>query len=128
MIYMQVVGEIAAGAPVEICDESLATLSIGRTLIPNVRDFYCFRVNGQSMEPDIKHGDYVVVKKAVEWAGNENKVCAVNLDGEITLKLVIHDHTNKFMVLVSKNIDYDSIFVDPKYSKVKLVGGIGYCY
>ena len=76
------------------------------------------------MEPDIQHGDMVIIKKSYDWHENENKTCAVKIDGEITMKRIIHDHIKKMMILVSDNKEYDPIIVNPKNTGVNLLGSL----
>jgi SOS-response transcriptional repressor LexA len=119
---LHVVSDIAAGEPVESTGERLDSFTIGRSFIQNVNDFFCFRVNGRSMEPDIQHQDLVLVKKDSNWDGKEDEVCAVRIDGEITLKRITHDRKHNMLVLISDNKDYMPIIVDTKHSDVLLIG------
>lgn len=121
---MYVEGEIAAGNPTDVIGERLDTFEIGKRLVPNVNDFFCFRVNGYSMEPDILHNDLVIIQKSQDWHANVAKTCAVKIDGEITLKRVVHDQNKKMIILVSDNKEYDPIIVNPKDTKVELLGPI----
>ncbi|MCK5051930.1 MAG: helix-turn-helix domain-containing protein [Candidatus Cloacimonetes bacterium] len=121
---MHIAADIAAGEPAEVTAERLETLTIGHTLIHNVNDYFCFQVNGQSMEPYIEHQDLVIIKKDSNWKDKENTVCAVRVDGEITLKRIIHGDKHKLLVLISDNKGYPPIIVDPKHSDVLLIGSL----
>ncbi len=122
--FLHIEADIAAGEPLEVTGERLETLTIGRTLIHNVNDYFCFRVNGQSMEPYIEHQDLVIIKKDCNWKDKENTVCAVRVDGEITLKRIINGDKHKLLVLISDNKGYPPIIVDPKHSDVLLIGSL----
>ena len=119
---LAVESEISAGPPVESQEYPLQHLSIGTSVIPDVSKVFCFQVNGYSMEPDISHGDLVIIRKTPCWNNTEGKICAIRTDGEITLKRVLHDVTNKSIILVSNNIKYSPIILDPKHNSVELLG------
>ncbi len=119
---LHVESDIAAGDPVESTGHRLETFQIGNSFIQNVNDYFCFRVNGRSMEPDIKHQDLVLIKKDINWKDKNNTICAVMVDGEITLKKVVQGHKHKTLVLFSINTDYPTIVVDPKHSDVRMIG------
>lgn len=119
---MPIEAEIAAGEPVEVTGERLKTYALDRALIPDVSDYFCFQVNGHSMEPGIEHQDIVLIKKDSSWQDKDRIVCAVRTDGEIALKRIIHAEKDKILYLVSDNRNYPPIAVDPKHSDVILIG------
>jgi len=119
---MPVETEIAAGPPVEASTHPLMYLSVGTTVIKNVKDVHCFKVNGHSMEPEVLEEDLVVIKKANDWTGTGGKICAVKVNGDLTLKRVIHDPVNKLLILGASNKDYHPMIVNPKVSSIVLVG------
>jgi SOS-response transcriptional repressor LexA len=119
---LHVESDIAAGEPVEATGQRLDSFNIGHSFLQNVNDYYCFRVNGRSMEPDIKNEDLIIIKKDNNWNGKENVVCAVRIDGDITLKRIIHDHKKKMIILISDNKDFLPIIVDSKHSDAFMIG------
>lgn len=67
-------------------------------------------VDGDSMEPQIHHGDLVVFNRCIDWvSGNIMVVC---LDGRLMVKGLISKGGNKFPILRSTNKEYDDIQVD----------------
>lgn len=119
---MAIETEIAAGPPVPASPQPIGYLSVGTTVIRDVSKVSCFKVNGHSMEPDIQEDDLVVVKKVNDWNNTGGKVCAVKVDGDLTLKRVIHDPVNKLLILGASNRDYNPMVVNPKVSSIVLVG------
>jgi SOS-response transcriptional repressor LexA len=119
---LHVESDIAAGDPVEATGKRLDSLTVGYTLLQNVNDYFCFRVNGRSMEPDIQNDDLVIIKKDNNWNHKDNIVCAVRIDGDITLKRILHDPKRKMIILLSDNKDYQPIIVDPKNSDAFMIG------
>ncbi len=119
---LHVESDIAAGEPVEATGQRLDSFNIGYSFIQNVNDYYCFRVNGRSMEPDIKNEDLIIIKKDNNWNDKDNVVCAVRIDGDITLKRISHDPKKKMIILSSDNKEYTPIVVDPKHADAFMIG------
>ncbi|HNX36820.1 MAG TPA: S24 family peptidase [Candidatus Cloacimonadota bacterium] len=124
VIDIPVTGEIAAGPPVETTGETLEVVSVRRSMFHGVEDdFICLRVNGQSMEPDIRNGDVILIRPSMDWNSLSGKICAVRVDGAITLKKMMLDFAKKLIFLVSLNEDYQPIVINPdNHSDVNLVG------
>jgi len=64
-ITFPIVGEIAAGPPMEIRDEwsQVGQIQLPVSFLPgSPKQYTVFQVNGQSMEPVIQHQDIVVIK------------------------------------------------------------------
>lgn len=86
-LRLPISGTIAAGAPIEVLDETDAqeTLELA-DLVPPQGDVYVLRVQGDSMIEDaICDGDLVLIEKRTE-ARNGETVVAVLPDEETTLK------------------------------------------
>ena len=123
-----VTGEIAAGLPVEsYTDTVLDVVTVRRNMINGRTDDYvCLRVNGHSMEPEIRHNDVVLIRQSQDWEGLANKICAVRIDGSITLKQMTLDEKNKMIVLLSLNNEYQPIVINPEHHQD--INLIGYLY
>lgn len=124
VIDIPVKGEIAAGLPVESFQDEIDVMTVRRSMIKgSVEDFICLRINGKSMEPEIRHNDLILIKQSQEWDKLAGKICAVRIDGSITLKQLTLDPVNKLIVLVSLNNDYQPIIVHPEdHDDVNLIG------
>jgi SOS-response transcriptional repressor LexA len=118
---LPVVGEISAGEPTAATESPLETLEIGTSFIPDVRNILCFRVNGHSMEPDILHQDLVIILKQEDFAGIEGKICAIALDGEITIKRVDLDEAKNIYILSFIDRSYPPIAIT-KHNQMRLIG------
>ncbi|MDP8232820.1 MAG: S24 family peptidase, partial [Candidatus Zophobacter franzmannii] len=130
MIELPVVGEISAGQPLPCDGDSEESVKINASeLSGDPQNYICFRVNGDSMNPDIVHGDKVLIKKTNDWDYAEGKVCAVRVDGEITLKKLAFDKENHSIKLVPFNRDFDDIVLMPdEHSDLHLIGTLVYLY
>lgn len=124
IIDIPVNGEIAAGLPVETSDEELDVITVRRAMIKgDINDFVCLRVNGHSMEPDIKHNDLILIRQNAQWAEQAGKICAVRVDGSITLKQLVLDNANQVIVLVALNHEYQPIILKPdEHQDINLIG------
>ncbi|MDP2174215.1 MAG: XRE family transcriptional regulator [Candidatus Cloacimonadaceae bacterium] len=123
-----VMGEIAAGLPVETGDNILDVVSVRRSMINGVIDDYIsLRVNGHSMDPFVMHNDVVIIRKSQDWGRLNGLICAVRIDGSITLKKLALDDKRKLIMLMSINEEYKPILIDPnEHEDVSLIGSLHY--
>ncbi len=124
VVEFRVSGEIAAGEPVESIDTVLEVVSVHRTqLQADMKEYLTLKVNGRSMEPEVKHNDVILIRKDNDWQKLAGRVCALRIDGEVTLKKLVLDADKKMIVLVSINEGYKPILVYPAdHSDVHLIG------
>lgn len=129
-LEMRVMGEIAAGAPAESIDTSMDIINVRRSMIHGVVDNYvCLRVNGHSMEPMVYHNDVVVIRQNQDWEKLTGHICALRIDGAITLKRLTWDKRNKLMVLISVNEEYSPILINPaEHQDIALIGQLHFLY
>lgn len=127
---LPVMGEIAAGPAVETSDTVLDVVSVRRSMINgNISDYICLRVNGHSMEPDVLHNDVIIIRKGNDWERLNGAICAVRIDGAITLKRLSMDDRRKLILLLPINEDYAPIVVDPnEHEDLSLIGSLHYLY
>ncbi|MDD2649702.1 MAG: S24 family peptidase [Candidatus Cloacimonetes bacterium] len=85
---LPVVGEISAGEPIEIINNEPLDFVPFPYYRPNLNldDFFVFRVNGMSMNPDIEHQDIVFIHKNTDWDSLNKKIVAIIISGELTIK------------------------------------------
>ncbi len=126
VVSLPIVGEIAAGNPFEVADMSdLGNIIVSTELISDPDNFYCFRVNGWSMSPEIQHSDVVIINKFYDYDDMDNRIVAVRIDDGITLKLLKLDHDNKCSWLMPINDDYKPILIN-QYSTINILGVLEY--
>lgn len=86
-LHLPVVAHIAAGLPMEVIeDEPLEWIDVPSTVLSLPPPYIVFKVDGDSMEPLIQEGDYVIMSR--DWRGEElhGKICGFRTDDGITLK------------------------------------------
>lgn len=127
---LPVMGEIAAGEAVETGDSVLDIVSIRRSMLKgNITEYVCLRVNGRSMEPDILNNDVVIIRKSSDWERLNGRICAVRIDGSITLKKLSMDVKRKLILLLPINEDFSPIVIDPKdHEDLGMIGYLHYLY
>jgi SOS-response transcriptional repressor LexA len=128
IINIPVSGEIAAGKPVQSVEPQLEFLTVRRGMIRGVLDDYvCLRVNGRSMEPEICNNDLVLIRQSKDWYRLSGQICAVRVDGGITLKRLILDDKEKMIILAPLNDEFKPILVNPEeHQDVTLIGSLFY--
>ncbi len=127
-ITLPIVGDIAAGEPIEIIDQygMSGQIDIPRTYLKgNPKQYIVFQVNGRSMEPIIQHADIVVIKANPIWELANNQVAAVRTSDGVTLKKVQIDSQRQQVILQPFNIDFPVLVLDSDWnSDASLIGTI----
>lgn len=122
---LPVVGEISAGEPIAIVNNEPLDFVPFPYYRPNLRldDFFVFRVNGLSMKPEIEHQDIVFIQKTTEWEKVNNRIVAVIISGELTIKkLELKPELNEIhLIPINKNFDVLKVPMD-EVRQVSLLG------
>ncbi len=101
-------GSVPAGVPIEAIEDVEEYIDIYPRFVKH-GELFALRVQGDSMEPDLRNGDIVIVEKQ-EFVENGD-VAVVRVNGEdVTLKRV--KLTNKGLMLIPSNPAYDPVFFD----------------
>lgn len=88
--------------------------------VPESADF-AVPINGDSMEPKIKNGQFVFVKKQPDIEDGE--IAIVELDGDgVTCKEIYKDYENKTIILRSINKLYEDRIVSP--NQIRIIGKV----
>jgi SOS-response transcriptional repressor LexA len=118
-ITFPIVGEIAAGPPMEIKDEwsQMGQIQLPVSFLPgSPKQYTVFQVNGQSMEPVIQHQDIAVIKSDQSWENADGKIAVVRTDDGLTIKKVQIDHHRQQIILQPFNIDYPVLVLDSDWN------------
>jgi repressor LexA len=118
---LPVVGEIAAGGPIEAYQDVSETMPVPQLLAPD-GDAYLLRVRGDSMiEAHITDGDYVVIRPQ-QTARNGDIVVAQVDENAVTLKRFFREQGR--VRLQPANPEYPAQFYDEVRIQGKLIGVI----
>ncbi|HJF16224.1 MAG TPA: helix-turn-helix domain-containing protein [Globicatella sulfidifaciens] len=82
-----VIGTIACGSPIFAEQNVIDTVAFPVELLPGGEVFF-LKANGDSMEPDIKDGSYVMIRKQEDVENGEIAAVLLNGDEDSTLKRV----------------------------------------
>lgn len=119
---LPIIGEIAAGGPIEAYQDASETLSVPELLSPGGADAYVLRVRGDSMiEANIQDGDYVVIRRQ-ETARNGDIVVAQVEENAVTLKRFFREQGQ--VRLQPANSEYAPMFYPEVRIQGKLIGVI----
>jgi repressor LexA len=118
---LPVVGEIAAGGPIEAYQDASETIGVPEMLAPS-GDAYVLKVRGDSMiDAAIMDGDYVLIRPQTT-ARNGDIVVAQVEDNAVTLKRFFKEKDR--VRLQPANSNYPAQFYDDVRIQGKLIGVI----
>ncbi|MCF7794596.1 MAG: XRE family transcriptional regulator [Candidatus Cloacimonetes bacterium] len=124
--YMPIFESVSCGSPQEIeSAEPLDHILVDtNSLSGDFNSYFSFFASGDSMEPYISNGDVVIVKQDSEWQHAEDRICVVNVEGEITLKKVKTFMDGQEILLQPYNKDHQPILLDKERARNSLLVGI----
>ena len=111
-IKIPVLGNVAAGIPIEAIQDIVDYEEIDAALA-STGDFFGLRIQGASMEPRMREGDVVIVRKQDDADTGDTVVVLVNGDSATVKKL---KKGPDGITLVPTNPSYDPMF----YSKAEV--------
>jgi repressor LexA len=118
---LPVIGEIAAGGPIEAYQDASETLSVPESIVAS-GDAYVLRVRGDSMiEAHITDGDFVVIRPQ-QTARNGDIVVAQVEENAVTLKRFFKEKNR--IRLQPANDQYPAQYYDDVRIQGKLIGVI----
>jgi repressor LexA len=118
---LPIVGEIAAGGPIEAYQDASESLAVPDLLAPS-GDAYVLRVRGDSMiEAHIQDGDYVLIRPQ-QTARNGDIVVAQVEENSVTLKQFFKEQGR--VRLQPANSSYEPMFYPDVRIQGKLIGVI----
>jgi len=110
-IRLPVVANIAAGTPLEVFEDQSPSeyIDVPKSMLNLPPPYFVFKVDGDSMAPDIQPGDYVILSQ--DWRGIEldGRICGFRTSEGITLKKVKFQPKEKITWLIPLNHKYDPI-------------------
>ena len=120
--WVPVLGEVAAGIPIEAVEDIVDYEEIDAALAAT-GDFFGLRIKGSSMEPRIREGDVVIVRKQDDADTGDTVVVLVNGDSATVKRL--KKEADGSMWLLPNNPAYDPQHFTPTEITEKPVHIIG---
>lgn len=108
--WIPVLGDVAAGIPIEAIEDIVDYEEIDAALAAT-GDFFGLRIKGSSMEPRIREGDVVIVRKQDDADTGDTAVVMVNGDSATVKR--IKKEPDGSIVLIPNNPAYDAQHFSP---------------
>ena len=106
--YIPLLGSVPAGIPIEAIEDIEEYIDIYPRFVKH-GELFALRVQGDSMEPDLRSSDIVIVEK--QDFVDSGDIAVIRVNGEdVTVKRV--KLTNKGLMLIPSNPAYDPVFFD----------------
>lgn len=123
-ITIPVYADIAAGIGIEADDiEPQEHVCVTRELLADYAPpFYCFRVNGTSMEPEIHTGDYAIISAWQFDMDYNGSLCAFRSVDGLLIKRLVYDIRGKRALLVPVNPKHPIIEYDEDSADIQIIG------
>lgn len=118
---INVLGDVAAGIPIEAVENIIDTEEISECLA-NTGEFFGLRIKGDSMQPSICEGDTVIVKRQDDANTGDIIIALVNGDNATCKRLVKYKDG---ISLISLNPSYEPMVFSKKEIQEKPVRIIG---
>ena len=104
VVKIPILGKVPAGIPIEAIEDILGYEEIPYDWIKNGNKYFALRVNGDSMYPDYRTGDIIIIKQQPDCESGDDCVVMVNGD-DATFKRVIKQEKN--LILKPLNNEYE---------------------
>ena len=117
-----VLGRIPAGIPIAMIEDILDYEEINPEMLAGGKEYFALKVKGDSMLPDFKNGDVLIVRKQDDCENGAYAIIAVNGD-DATFKKVIKKENG--IILQPLNTNYEPLIFDKKQIEtlpVKILG------
>ena len=105
-LKIPVLGTVAAGIPISAVEEILDYEEVPQSW-KNQGEFFGLRIKGDSMKPDINHGDTVIVRKQSTANNGDVVITLVNGD-DVTCKKF--EKLDNGIMLISNNSEYSPMY------------------
>lgn len=103
-IKIPILGKVPAGVPIEAIENILGYEEISIDMLKGGNDYFALKINGDSMYPDYKNGDIIIIKQQPDCESGDDCVVMVNGD-DATFKRVIKQEKN--IILKPLNNEYE---------------------
>lgn len=105
-VWINVLGRVAAGVPLEAIEEILDQEEITHEMASK-GDFFGLKIKGDSMEPKFSDGDTVIVRKQSDIESGDIAIILINGEDAVCKKVLKNSNG---IALVSTNPAYDPLY------------------
>lgn len=121
-IKIPVLGKVPAGVPIEAIQDILGYEEIPASMLKSGNNYFALKIDGDSMYPDYKTGDIIIIKQQNDCNSGDDCVVMVNGD-DATFKRVIKQE--KSIILKPLNNNYEPYYFNEYEILTKPVKIIG---
>lgn len=121
-IKIPVLGKVPAAVPIEAIQDILGYEEIPASMLKSGNNYFALKIDGDSMYPDYKTGDIIIIKQQSDCNSGDDCVVMVNGD-DATFKRVIKQE--KSIILKPLNNNYEPYYFDEYEILTKPVKIIG---
>lgn len=121
-IKIPILGKVPAGVPIEAIEDILGYEDIPADMVKNGVRYFALKVNGDSMYPDYRTGDIIIIRQQPDCESGDDCVVMVNGD-DATFKRVIKQENS--IILKPLNNEYEPYYFneyDIMTKPVKIIG------
>lgn len=120
-VTINVYGSVAAGVPIEAIEDIVDTEEIALELA-RTGTFFGLKIKGDSMEPRMRTGDVVIVRKQEDAESGDVVIATINGDEATCKRLMKYEHG---IALLSTNDNYNPMYFSNQEIEEKPVRIIG---
>lgn len=106
-IKIPVLGKVPAGIPIEAIEDILGYEELPASMLKNGENYFALKVDGDSMYPDYKTGDIIIIRQQNDCNSGDDCIVMVNGD-DATFKRVIKQE--KSIILKPLNNEYEPYY------------------
>lgn len=121
-VKIPLLGKVPAGIPIEAIEEILGYEELPASMIKNGENYFALKIDGDSMYPDYKTGDIIIIRQQNDCNSGDDCVVMVNGD-DATFKRVVKQE--KSIILKPLNNEYEPYYFDEYEIMTKPVKIIG---
>lgn len=121
-VKIPLLGKVPAGIPIEAIEEILGYEEIPASMLSGGENYFALKVDGDSMFPDYRTGDVIIVRQQSDCNSGDDCIVMVNGD-DATFKRVVKQE--KSIILKPLNNEYEPYYFNEYEIMTKPVKIIG---
>lgn len=90
-VAVPVLGYVAAGIPIDAITDIIDYEEIDAAMVKDGSEYFALQLKGDSMEPRMKSGDVVIVRKQEQCDSGDIAIVGVNGDDATCKKVILHE-------------------------------------
>lgn len=121
-VKIPILGKVPAGVPIEAIEDIIGYEEIPASMLRDGNNYFSLKIDGDSMYPDYKIGDIIIIRQQSDCNSGDDCVVMVNGD-DATFKRVVKQE--KSIILKPLNNEYEPYYFDEYEIMTKPVKIIG---